>query len=69
MIKSEDWNEVHIIARGHVLTHPFNGHVMSVVHDDDPKHRRADGLIGVPVHVGPPMKVEFRRLRLKTLPP
>ncbi len=66
-IKSDDWNEVHIIARGRFLTHIFNGHVMSIVVDDDATHRRADGLIGVQVHVGPPMKVEFRNVRLKTL--
>jgi hypothetical protein len=66
-IKSDDWNEVHIIARGSVLTHIFNGHVMSVVVDDDAAHRRLDGLIGVQVHVGPPMKVEFRHIRLKEL--
>lgn len=66
-VKSDDWNEVHIIARGHVLTHIFNGHVMSIVQDEDAKNRRLDGLIGVQVHVGPPMKVEFRNLRLKVL--
>jgi hypothetical protein len=64
-LKSDDWNEVHLIARGTVLTHIFNGHVMSVVIDDDPVNRRLDGLLGVQVHVGPPMKVEFRHIRLK----
>ena len=67
-LRSDDWNEVHIIARGHVLTHLFNGHVMSVVIDDDPAARKDSGLIGVQVHVGPPMKVEFRHIRLKELP-
>jgi hypothetical protein len=66
-LKSDDWNHVHIVARGHVLTHIFNGQVMSVVVDDDPANRRLDGLIGVQVHVGPPMKVEFRNIRLKQL--
>jgi len=66
-IKAGDWNEYHLIARGPVITHILNGHVMSVVVDDDVKNRRAAGLIGVQVHVGPPMKVEFRRLRLKQL--
>jgi Domain of Unknown Function (DUF1080) len=67
-IRNDDWNEFHLIARGHVLTHILNGRVMCVVADDDPLNRRDDGLIGVQVHVGPPMKVEFRNIRLKTLP-
>ncbi len=67
LIKNDDWNEVHLIARGHTLTHIFNGRVMCVVFDDDVKNRRTDGLLGVQVHVGPPMKVEFRNFRLKTL--
>jgi len=37
------------------------------VTDNDTVHRRADGLLGVQVHVGPPMKVEYRDLRLKDL--
>ena len=39
-----------------------------MVIDDDTKNRRFDGLLGVQVHVGPPMKVEFRNFRLKPLP-
>lgn len=67
--RNEDWNEVHLIARGNVLTHLFNGQVMSVVIDDDAARRKFDGLLGVQVHVGPPMKVEFRNIRLKRLTP
>lgn len=66
-IKADDWNEYHLIARGGVLIHQLNGHVMSVVVDDDAKNRRSSGLIGVQVHVGPPMKIEYRNIRLKTL--
>jgi hypothetical protein len=40
---------------------------MSVVIDDDPDGRRYDGLLGVQVHVGPPMKIEYRNFRLKRL--
>lgn len=67
LLKSDDWNEVHIIARGHVLTHIVNGQVMSLVIDDDPANRRAEGLLGVQVHQGPPMKIEYRNIRLKKL--
>jgi hypothetical protein len=62
---TEEWNAVHIIARGHTLTHLLNGRLMSVVIDDDEAHRPAQGSIGVQVHVGPPMKVEYRNLRLR----
>ncbi len=62
-----EWNSYHLIVRGNVLTHILNGHVMSVVIDDDTAHRRFDGLIGVQVHVGPPMKIEYRNFRLKQL--
>lgn len=66
-VKSDEWNSVHLIGRGQVLTHIFNGQVMSVVIDDDAANRRLEGLLGVQVHVGPPMKVEFRNIRLKQL--
>lgn len=62
---TEGWNAVHLVIRGNVLTHTINGQVMSVVIDDDTEGRKASGLLGVQVHVGPPMKVEYRNLRLK----
>lgn len=66
-IRNGDWNEYHLIARGNTLIHLLNGHVMSVVVDEDPANRRLEGLLGVQVHVGPPMKVEYRNFRLKAL--
>jgi hypothetical protein len=64
---STDWNSYHLIVRGNVLIHILNGHLMSVVIDDDEAHRSFEGLIGVQVHVGPPMKVEYRNFRLRKL--
>jgi hypothetical protein len=61
------WNSVHLIARGNILMHHVNGRLMSMVIDDDAQNRAAKGLLGVQVHVGPPMKVEYRNWRLKTL--
>ena len=60
------WNAVHLLMRGNTLTHTINGQVMSIVIDDDAEGRRDSGLIGVQVHVGPPMKVEYRNFRLKS---
>lgn len=65
LIKTGDWNQVHIIARGNMITEIVNGHVTSVVVDDDEKGRMLKGLIGFQIHVGDPMKVEFRNIWLK----
>jgi len=62
---TDDWNAIHLIIRGNTLIHLINNQVMSVVIDDDAANRPGDGQIGVQVHVGPPMKVEYRNLRLK----
>jgi hypothetical protein len=66
-VREDDWNDVHIIARGNTIVHMLNARVTSVLIDDDPAHRAAEGKLGVQVHVGPPMKVEYRDIRLKKL--
>jgi hypothetical protein len=66
-IKLEDWNDVHIIARGNTMIHMINGHVMAVVVDDDLANRKMTGEIGIQLHVTPnAMKMETRNIRLKT---
>jgi hypothetical protein len=65
LVKQNDWNQVHIIARGNMITEILNGHVTSTLVDDDTKGRALKGLIGFQCHVGPPMKVEFRNIWLK----
>lgn len=67
LIKPGDWNHVHIIARGNTLMNIVNGELMAVIIDDDVKARAMKGLIGFQVHVGPPMRVEFRNIYLKKL--
>jgi hypothetical protein len=67
-VKNGDWNDYHVIARGNVLIHILNGHLMCEVIDDDTEHRKMSGLIGVQVHVRPPMKIENRNFLLKQLP-
>ncbi len=66
-VKQDDWNAYHVIARGNMMVHIINGQVMSMVIDDDPQNSTREGYIGVQVHTGPPMKVEFRNIMLKTL--
>lgn len=62
-----DWSSIHLIVRGNVLMHNINGHLMSVTIDDDAQNRARKGLIGVQVHVGGPMKVEYKNWRIKNL--
>ena len=66
-IKSEDWNEIHIIAKGNRLQHFVNGVLMSDVTDLDAVNGKKSGWLGMQVHVGPPMKVEYKNIRLKKL--
>lgn len=69
-IKKEDWNEYHIIARGDHFIHKINGVVTVEVTDEDiegPKRRAANGIVALQLHQGPPMKVQFRNIRLKRL--
>jgi hypothetical protein len=66
-IHADGWNDAHLIARGNTLIQMLNGHVMSMLIDDDLAGRKMDGLIGIQVHKGPPMKIEVKNLRLKKL--
>jgi len=67
LIKPGEWNNVHLIARGNMIMNIVNGHVTAFIVDDDAKGRAMKGLLGFQIHVGPPMKIEFRNIFLKTL--
>lgn len=64
-IKQNDWNQFQVIARGNVLIHVLNGHVTALLVDDDEANRAMEGLLGLQIHTGPPMKVEFRNVYLR----
>ena len=64
-IKNEDWNEMRVIVKGNKMQHYINGVLMSEVVDNDPVNRKLEGLLGVQVHGGPPMKIEYRNFRIK----
>jgi hypothetical protein len=65
LIKTGDWNEIKIVAKGNHLRHYINGSLMSDVTDNDSDLRKMRGLIGFQVHAGPPMKVEYRNIKIK----
>src|SRR5262245_27174910 len=65
LIKTGEWNQVHIIARGNTLIHIINGRTMSIFIDDDPTMAASQGVIGLQIEgTG---KVSFRNLWLKNL--
>jgi len=68
-IKDNDWNKCHLIIKGNRLQHYINGILMSDVTDNDTINRAMDGYLGFQLHVGPPMKVEYRNIMLKKLTP
>ena len=49
------------------MQHYINDILMSEVNDLDTLNRKSSGLLGLQVHVGPPMKVEYRNIKLKEL--
>jgi|GEM_PF-2005194 len=66
-IDLQGWNEYHIIAKGNRLIHKINGVRMSEVLDNDEAERELKGLLGLQIHSGTPVKIEFKNIRLKVL--
>jgi len=66
LYKSEDWNSYRIVCKGPTITVYLNGALMTEVTDLRPDTPRR-GAITVQLHKGPPMKIEFRNLRIREL--
>ena len=67
-IKKDDWNTYRIVANGYKLQHFINGVPTCECTDSDIKMRRATGILALQLHAGPPMKVQFKNMKLKRLP-
>ena len=67
-VKKGEWNSYRIVARGFTLQNYINGQLMAEVTDGDVQMRQRAGLLALQLHAGPPMKVQFRHLKLKRLP-
>lgn len=50
-----------------VIVQNINGHVMSGLVDDDLTGRSPAGLLGLQIHTGPPMNLQFRNLLFKEI--
>jgi hypothetical protein len=66
-IKSEQWNDYVIIAKGNHLQHFINGLQTVDVVDEHAGKAASSGVIALQIHVGPPMTVQFKDIRIKPL--
>jgi hypothetical protein len=67
VMKPDDWNQLHIIARGTQLTHIINGRVMTILLDDDSTFFTPKGLIGWSIEAFGAGRVNVREVWLKKL--
>lgn len=65
--KTDGWNQAYLIARGGMFTQIINGHVMTILIDDDSTKARSKGLIGLQ-YAGNPSKVSVRNVRIRMAP-
>ncbi len=66
VLKKEDWNSYVIRAEGESVKLSING-FQSVDYVEKEAEIARDGIIALQVHSGPPLKVEFRNIRIKRL--
>lgn len=65
---ADEWHDYRVLVVGNHHQHWIGGVMTTDVVDHDAVGRRLEGLLGVQVHVGPPMKVQFKNWRVKNLP-
>jgi len=63
-VRDKDWNAYTVFTRGERTVLKINGVTMCEVTDRDPR-RTPKGVLAVQVHRGPPMKVQFRNIRMR----
>jgi hypothetical protein len=68
-VKMGEWNSYTIIAHGPDITLKINDIVMCQVTDQQAGMAAKDGVIALQMHPGPPMKVQFKNIRIKLLNP
>ncbi|MBI3837226.1 MAG: DUF1080 domain-containing protein [Planctomycetia bacterium] len=64
----DQWHEYHLIAARQHLTLNINGKLVAECTDNDREQFEPVGVLAMQLHTGPPMKAQFRNLRIKRLP-
>ncbi len=63
----DQWHEYDLLCKGTTMTLKVNGRLVAEVVDNDPAQRDLSGILALQLHSGPPMKVQFKDIRLKLL--
>jgi len=66
LIKTNDWNDVVLVAQGPHVTYTINGHLMTDLTDNSPKALH-DGVLALQLHAGFVMEIQFKDVRIKVL--
>ena len=64
-IRPGEWNDYRILARGDQIRLEINGVLMAEAIDHHEKLAADRGILALQMHPGPPMKVQFRNLRIR----
>lgn len=62
-----EWHEYRVLVRGNHHQHWIDGHPTADLIDLDGKGRALEGVLGVQVHVGPAMEIQYTDFRIKHL--
>src|SRR5438876_291968 len=66
--KPDEWHNYRVLVRGNHHQHWIDDHPTVDVIDLDEKNRALEGILGVQVHVGPAMEIQYRDFFVKRLP-
>ena len=66
-IKTNGWNDYVIIAQANHLQHFINGLQTVDVLDEQSSKAARSGILALQLHAGPPMKIQFKNIRIKSL--
>jgi len=66
-INKNGWNEYVIIAQGNHLQHFINGKQTVDVTDEQESKAAKSGILAFQIHAGPPMKVQFKDIRIRSM--
>ena len=66
-IKTNDWNEYVVVAKGNHIQQFINGKQTIDLVDEEEAKRALSGVLALQLHAGPPMMAQFKDIRLKKL--